>query len=465
MPPLPLTDRQVTETTIKKIGRYRTEKAIGRGAMGIIYLAHDDIIKRRVAIKSLRMDRLGTDMERLRAREYFLHEARVVGNLNHTHITSIYDIGIQDGLPYIVMEYIEGKDVKELINSGNGFSLKEKLSFLSMVARALHYAHQRGILHRDIKPANIMILKEGYPKITDFGIAHIMNAGKSFGFKNPIQEDGFIPGTPLSMSPEQIMRKELDQRSDIYSLGSMSYEWISGQKPFSGKDLAEQLHAVVENAPPPLSKLCQVDNDLEEIINRAMAKNPVDRFQSAEEFSDALELYIDKAAKEKTGKDSKVFSFDKVKIVKRLKKKYAFFADFTDDELFDIFKLCRTEKFDKGDYLIREGTSGTNMYIIISGAVTIMTESNGKCVKFDTLEGGSCLGEMSMIDRMPRSASVVAIRETTALAINETVLRLSKPKLCLKLYRNLASILSERLRSNDANYFDLIGNHTDKRVE
>lgn len=455
----------MTATTTKKIGRYRIERVIGRGAMGIVYLAHDDIIKRRVAIKSLRMDRLETDMERLRAREYFLHEARVVGNLNHAHITSIYDMGIQDGLPYIVMEYIEGKDVKELITSGNGFCLKEKLSFLSMIARALHYAHQRGILHRDIKPANIMILKEGYPKITDFGIAHIMNAGKSFDFKNPVQEDGFIPGTPLNMSPEQIMRKELDQRSDIYSLGTMSYQWISGQKPFSGKDLEEQLHAVIEKAPTPLSKLCQVDSGLEEIVNRAMAKDPVDRFQSAEEFSDALELYIDKTAKEKASEGSKVFSYDKVKIVKRLKKKYSFFADFADDELFDIFKLCRTEKFDKGDHLIRQGTSGMNMYIIISGAVTIMTDSDGKCVKFDTLEGGSCVGEMSMIDRMPRSASVVAIRETTALAINEIVLRLSKPKLCLKLYRNLASILSERLRSNDAKYLDLIWNSADTSME
>ena len=152
-----------------------------------------------------------------------------------------------------------------------------------------------------------------------------------------------------------------------------------------------------------------------------------------------------------------------MKIVKRLKKKYSFFADFADDELFDIFKLSSKEQFDTGDYLIREGTSETRMYIIISGSVAIMTEANGKRVALDALEEGSCVGEMAMIDRMPRSASVVATRETTALAINETVLRLSKPRLCLKLYRNLAAILSERLRSSDAKYFDLIENYTDKR--
>lgn len=433
--------------------------------MGIVYLAHDDIIKRPVAIKSLRMDRLKTDMERRRARDYFLHEARVIGNLNHTHITSIYDVGIHDGLPYIVMEYVEGKDVKELVTSGNEISLKEKLNFLSMTARALHYAHKRGVLHRDIKPANIMILKEGYPKITDFGIAHIMNIDKSFDFKNPDQEDDYIPGTPLSMSPEQIMAKELDSRSDIFSLGSMSYEWISGQKPFSGKNLDEQLHAVMEKAPTPLSQVCQVDSDLEKIINRAIAKNPEDRFQSAEEFSDAIELYIDKTEKEKVKEDTKGFSYDKVKIVERLKKKYPFFGDFADHEIFDIFKLCSRETFEKGDYLIREGTSGTKMYIIISGSVIIMTESKGKRVELDTLEEGSCVGEMSMIDRMPRSASVVAIHETSALAINETVLRLSNPKLCLKLYRNLASILSERLRLHDAKYLDLVENFIGKGSE
>lgn len=451
----------MSETTVKKIGRYHINKVIGKGAMGIVYLAQDGLIKRPVAVKSLRMDRLKNDMERRRARDYFLHEARVIGNLNHTHITSIHDIGVQEGSPFIVMEYVEGKNIKELIKSGADFSLKEKLNLLSMSARALHYAHQRGVLHRDIKPANIMILKEGYPKITDFGIAHIMNVDKSFHFTNPKEED-FIPGTPLSMSPEQVGGKDLDQRSDIFSLGILAYEWISGQKPFVGKSLDEQLHAILEKTPPCLTGLCEVDVDLEKIINRALAKKPDDRFQTAEEFSDALELYIDKAEKEKSQQDPRVFSYDKEKIVERLRKRYSFFADFSDDELFDIFKLCSKETFAKGDYLIREGTSGTKMYIVISGSIIIMTESKGKRVELETLGEGSCVGEMSMIDRMPRSASAIAIHDTTALSISETVLRLSNPKLCLKLYRNLAAILSERLRIHDAKYLDLVENLTDK---
>lgn len=451
----------MNDTNVKKIGRYHINKVIGKGAMGIVYLAQDGLIKRPVAVKSLRMDRLKNDMERRRARDYFLHEARVIGNLNHTHITSIHDIGVHEGSPYIVMEYIEGKNIKELIKSGTEISLKEKLNLLSMAARALHYAHQRGVLHRDIKPANIMILKEGYPKITDFGIAHIMNVNKSFHFENPKEKD-FIPGTPLSMSPEQIGGKDLDQRSDIFSLGILAYEWISGQKPFVGKSLDEQLHAILEKTPPRLTELCEVDIDLEKIINRALAKKPEDRFQTTEEFSDALELYIDKAEKEKSRQDPRVFSYDKEKIVERLRKKYSFFADFSDDELFDIFKLCSKEKFAKGDYLIREGTSGTKMYIIISGSIIIMTESKGKRVELETLGEGSCVGEMSMIDRMPRSASAIAIHDTTALSINETVLRLSNPKLCLKLYRNLAAILSDRLRVHDAKYLDLVENLTGK---
>lgn len=452
------TDRVNTEIP-KTIGRYRIVRQIGLGAMGEVYLALDELIHRKVAIKRMRVDRCKNEQKRQKALESFLHEARIVGNLDHSHITAVYDIGVQNGAPYIVMEYIEGDNIKELIRGKAAFSSEEKLRLIAMVARALHFAHKRGILHRDIKPANIMILQQSrLPKITDFGIARVMDTS-SFGcIESNIDEKGLIPGTPLYMSPEQIRGEELDTRSDIFSLGVLAYEWLSGEKPFAGQDLNSRLQSVLTDSPKPLSDFPGIDPEISSIILRALAKSRTERYQSADEFGDTLELYLNSQEKKKTeGKTG--FSFDKKEIVERLRQRYLFFADFSDEELYEIFRTSSKEEFAMGDYLLREGTSGSQMYIIISGAVIVLTETEGKRVELETLRDGSCVGEMSMIDHLPRSASVVAFKKTVALALNETVLRHNNPKLCLKLYRNLATTLSERLRASETKYLALLATH------
>lgn len=445
----------MSQESLKSIGRYKIEKKIGQGATGSVYLGWDSFIRRRVAIKSLRMERLKTEEDRKHTRNLFFQEARIIGNLNHSHITAVYDMGVEEnGAPYIVMEYIDGLNIRSILDKEKIYSLKEKVNILSMVARALHYAHQRGVLHRDIKPANIMIQKNRAPKITDFGIARIMNLGPS-GQPGNSGEEGVL-GTPQYMSPEQILGEEMDHRSDIFSLGILAYEWVSGQKTFRGKDTESLLSAILEASPKPLSQISDADEALESIISRALAKDVKDRFQSADELSDALEMYIHKMEMEGTHIESQDYSFDKIRVVERLKKDYLFFSDFSNRELFSLFKLSHKEKFRKGEYLIRQGTSGTKMYIIIKGSVAIVNELEGRKMELEKLEEGSCVGEMSIIDRMPRSASVIARKSTVAIAINETVLRLSNPKLCLKLYRNLAAMISERLRNNTSKYLELL---------
>ncbi|MFH1019851.1 MAG: serine/threonine-protein kinase [Pseudomonadota bacterium] len=451
-------------TALKKeipatIGRYRIVRQIGLGAMGEVYLALDELIHRKVAIKCMRVDRCKNEQKRQKAMEFFLHEARIVGNLNHSHITAVYDIGVQSGTPYIVMEYIAGDNIKELIRGKAAFSSEEKLSLIAMVARALHFAHKHGILHRDIKPANIMILKQSrLPKITDFGIARVMDTSCFGSMESSIDEEGLIPGTPLYMSPEQIRGEELDKRSDIFSLGVLSYEWLSGEKPFAGQDLNGRLQSVLTDSPKPLRDFPGIDPEISNIVMRALAKPRTERYQSADEFGDMLELYLNSLEKKKGGEKTS-FSFDKKEIVERLRQRYLFFADFSEEELYEIFRTAGKEEFAMGDYLIREGSSGTKMYIIITGAVIVLTETEGKRVELETLRDGSCVGEMSMIDHMPRSASVVAFKKTVALALNETVLRHNNPKLCLKLYRNLATTLSERLRASEAKYLALLAAH------
>ncbi|MDH5299563.1 MAG: serine/threonine protein kinase, partial [Desulfobulbaceae bacterium] len=227
---------------MQKIGRYCIRKKIGQGAMGVVYLAVDDLINRQVAIKTLRGDQPKDDTDYLKALELFMQEARIVGQLNHSHITTIYDMGVQNGVPFIVMEFIDGCTIKALIARQVVLPLAEKVGFIIMVARALHYAHQRGILHRDIKPANVMILKNKLPKITDFGIARMMEGG---GSASGLIGGGGILGTPLYMSPEQIRGEVLDPRTDIFSLGVLAYEWLSGQKPFQGEDQEARFRSVL----------------------------------------------------------------------------------------------------------------------------------------------------------------------------------------------------------------------------
>ncbi len=441
------------------IGRYRIVRQIGLGAMGEVYLAQDELIHRKVAIKSLRLDRYTNEQNRQKAIESLLHEARIVGNLNHSHITAIYDIGEQGGATYIVMEYVDGKNIKELIDSNTAFSVEKKLSLIAMVARALHFAHKRGILHRDIKPANIMIVNQSLlPKITDFGIARVVDTSSFGSIESNIDEEDFIPGTPLYMSPEQLRGEKLDNRSDIFSLGVLAYEWLSGEKPFAGKNLTARLQSVLKDEPKPLRDLPGIDPAINSIIMRALAKPLAERYQNADEFGDSLELYLNSLEKKKD-EEKRGLSFDKKEIIERLRHRYLFFADFSEEELYELFRASRKEEFAMGDYLIREGTSGTKMYMIISGAVIVLTETEGKRVELETLRDGSCVGEMSMIDHMPRSASVVAFKKTVALVLNETVLRHNNPKLCLKLYRNLATTLSERLRSSEARYLTLLATH------
>lgn len=428
------------------IGRYRVERLIGQGAMGEVYLAVDGRIGRRVAIKTLRLSRVESASELQAAGELFLREARICGKLNHPNIIAIYDMGMDHGLPYLVMEYFPGRDLKQVMAAGDDLSLARKVRIIAAIARALHYAHQRGVLHRDIKPANILLSEQGFPKLTDFGIAALMGRTLRPDAEN---EERVVLGSPHYMSPEHLKGRGFGPQTDIFSLGIVAYEWISGTRPFTGADKAALSAAIVGQREADLARCPGVDSELAAIIHQALKKSPPERQQSAERLSDALEIYLNRC--EQQGSREKQV-FDKQQIIRRLKKKYVFFADFTDDELLTIFRLARLRHYIEGEYLIREGGIGTQFYIIISGKVSVSNESDGREIELERLGAGGCVGEMALVDKQARSASVKALEPTSAIAINETVLRLSEPGICLKLYRNLACLLSERLRQHDARY-------------
>lgn len=265
---------------IATLGRYRIVSEIGQGAMGTVYKAVDPIIDRTVAIKTINLNLSKQELEEYQAR--FSQEIKAAGRLNHPNIVTVYDVGKTDQVAYMAMEFLEGAELKDIINSGKLLGVHEVVDIAAQVADGLWFAHQQEIVHRDVKPSNIMVLKGGIAKITDFGIARLPNSAVK-------TMTGLILGSPRYMSPEQVIGKSLDSRTDIFSLGVVLYEALTGEAPFDGDNVNAIMYATVNSAPPPPSSRNRlVPAMLDLIVAKAMAKVVDDRYQSIKEFGDDL---------------------------------------------------------------------------------------------------------------------------------------------------------------------------------
>ena len=257
---------------LAKAGRYEILEELGRGSMGVVYRARDPMIGRTVAVKTLLTDKLSTDQfEEYKAR--FRREAQATGILTHPNIVTVYDFGEDHGFLYITMEFLQGRPLEKSMRQGEVFPVDKVISIYDQVTGALDYAHSHQIVHRDIKPANLMILDSGQVKVTDFGIAKIMSLGMT--------AEGQVLGTPNYMSPEQIQGKQLDGRSDIFSLGVILYELLTGEKPFSGRNLTTITYKIVRIDPiPPRELDATIHPGLSFVITKALAKHPQGRYQN-----------------------------------------------------------------------------------------------------------------------------------------------------------------------------------------
>lgn len=262
------------------LGRYEIEKELGRGAMGTVFLGRDPKINRFVAIKTLRLDEVdaGTAAE---VKERFFREAESAGRLNHPNIVTIHDAGEEQELGYIAMEVLDGKDLKEWCRKDTLLPVKQVLEIVAEVAEALDYAHSQHVVHRDIKPANIMMQKDGTVKVTDFGIARITTSSKT--------QTGVLLGTPNYMSPEQITSTKVDGRSDIFSLGVVLFEMLTGDKPFQSDNPATLMFQIAKEPHPSVLKLRpDLPAACEAILDRALQKDAEQRYQRAAEMAQAL---------------------------------------------------------------------------------------------------------------------------------------------------------------------------------
>jgi formylglycine-generating enzyme required for sulfatase activity/predicted Ser/Thr protein kinase len=266
---------------MKKIGKYIVSNEIGQGGMGLVYLARDPLIGRTVAIKTIRLDILQQPAGKDEAVKRFLREAQSVGNLSHPNIVTIYDVGEDDGLIYIAMEYIEGHSLEDMLKQNKRFSLDEILHLFSQLAAALDYAHLKGIVHRDIKPANILVDDNHKVSIVDFGLARTAASNMT--------QTGMLMGTPRYMSPEQITGKKADNRSDIFSLGAILYELLTQCNPFEGESITTVIYKIMHADLRPLSDFNkQLPKGLDGVVKRALARDADCRYQTCSELLDDL---------------------------------------------------------------------------------------------------------------------------------------------------------------------------------
>jgi serine/threonine protein kinase len=275
----------------ERIGKYEIAEQIGIGGFGAVYRGHDPFIKRTVAVKTCQLND-----EEVKSR--FFREAELAGNLHHRNVTTIYDFGVEKGIPYIVQEFLTGEDLDKIIKRGDKMSVPRKVEILMAIADGLAYAHRKSVMHRDIKPANIRILEDGSVKIMDFGIA------KSLHSESNLTQTGITLGTSAYLAPEQIRGEALDGRTDIFALGVLAYEFLTQRRPFRGEHLSTVLYKILNEAPEPITTIApEVPASLAAVVLRAMEKNIESRYQSME----ALRQDLQSVYKDLAGASSRPF--------------------------------------------------------------------------------------------------------------------------------------------------------------
>ena len=271
----------------ENFGRFRVIDELGRGAMGVVYRAEDPMLGRVVAIKTITLT--GTAEERAHFEGRFLQEARAAGGIAHPSIITVYDFGREGDTAFMAMEFLEGRELRDFIRGGS-LAPTQAVEVAALVAEALAFAHERGIVHRDVKPGNIMLLPDGRVKIMDFGIARLADPAVKTA-------TGLLLGSPRYMAPEQVAGRPFDHRADIFSLGVVLYEALTGVSPFGGNDIPQLMFSVMNAAVTPASRLNPaLPPVLDYILARALKKEPDERYGSAAEFASDLRASLDEVA-------------------------------------------------------------------------------------------------------------------------------------------------------------------------
>jgi len=416
-----------------KVGKYEILQEIGQGTTGDVYLSHDPYYGRDVAVKLYHAQPDADSQSAKVARKMFFNEAHIVGKLQHPNILPIFDAGEENGRYYVVMEHVRGaRTLAAYCKPGHLLRVEDVIEIIYKCARALHYAHGRGLIHRDIKPSNIMLTSDNDVRIIDFGIALLKDADMS-----AIQG---IAGSPSYMSPEQIQSEELTRSSDIYSLGAVMYEMLTGFRPFRAKALAKLLNNIVFSTPAPIHTLrAGVPEGLEEIVAKTMHKEPEQRHKSGVELAAELtRVYQDITQERHDDLDAE----ERLSILRKL----SFFHDFSHPEIREIMTAAEWREYAPGQDIVREGEMDDRFYVVVSGDCAVL--SNG--VEVGQMETGSCFGEASYVSGVKRTATISAKDPVSVLSVSATLLEQLSTECQLRFTKVFLRSLIGRLQGANA---------------
>ena len=337
----------------ERIGKYVIINEVGQGSTGRVFLSHDPYYGRDVAIKLYNIESEEDEQKARVTRKMFFNEAQMMGRLQHPNILPIYDAGEENGSYYVVTEHVHGaRTLNAYCRPDNLLRIDDVVEILFKCAKGLHYAHGRGVIHRDIKPSNIMLTLDNDVRIIDFGIALIKDSDVS-------RIEG-IAGSPSYMSPEQVQSAEITPSSDIYSLGAVMYELLTGYRPFRANSLSKLLHQIVYATPPPIHTLRDgIPEEIENVVTTALLKEPEKRFASAIDFAGSLTKLHQKLRSQYDRLDRQE-QFD-------LLRKLRFFHDFSHAEIWEVLRASEWCTYQAEDEIIREGELDDRFYIIVSG--------------------------------------------------------------------------------------------------
>ncbi|RIX43096.1 MAG: serine/threonine protein kinase [Rhodocyclales bacterium GT-UBC] len=415
---------------IRKLGKYELLRKLGEGSTSTVYLGRDPFAQRDVAIKVATPEALGNPQRGRLYSKLFLNEASLIGKLKHPHIVQIHDAVVAEKLCYIVMEYVPGGTLEEYAQPGKLLSPERIVEIVFKCSRALDFAFRQGITHRDIKPANILLTGYSDIKISDFGTA--INKRQN----EQTQVTGI--GSPGYMSPEQIQELELDQRTDIYSLGIVLFQLLTGRLPFIAETPYQMLYQIIHSPQPKPSEVRpELPPVLDEIVARAMARQRDERYPNWDSFSRDLAQAVRSRQLQTTPIDfADTEKFDTLRAL-------PFFADFSEVELWEVLRFAQWQRVAAGTVLMRDGEPGTSFCFLAEGELEV--SKSGK--RLNLLKRGACFGEMAATRRQHRlrSASVTALTSADIVCIPATALEHASASCRMHFYQSFVEVLSDRL--------------------
>jgi len=392
---------------LSRLGKYEVLREIARGSMGIVYLGHDMYIDRPVAIKVAHSDQLDDEESGERYRKMFFNEAHTAGRLTHPNVISIYDAGVEGEICYIVMEYVEGgQTLKPFCRSDNLLPLERVVEIGFKCARALDYAHRQGVIHRDIKPTNILVRQDLDVKLADFSIAQLSKMDTTETL--PL---GLV-GSPRYMSPEQISEEFITGQTDIFSLGVVLFELLTGRHPFYADNFSRLVQKILTEAPPRLTEFrSDAPPELERIVNRALAKDRAERYAMGGDMAADLARAFDRILDQPRENISEQEKFGAV-------KQLDFFQGFPESEIWEIVRAAQWQDYEEAAQVIVEGELDDSFYIIVHGEVKV--QKGGRELR--ALYAGDCFGEMGYLAKTRRTATIAASGPTSLLKLNSSVI-------------------------------------------